>query len=320
MKDRPPALTDEVLREALHAWHITPTSLTHAPVGFGDHHWTATDDHSPRWFVTVADLTGKPHCGPTPDLAWHGLHQAMATAAALPLDFVAAPLRTPDGHTLRRLGSHYAISVFPYLDGSTGDFGDPLTPADRAKLLDLLASLHHTPPPPTTPPHRPDLPSRTQLNTALSTLRGPWTGGPFAEPARDLLTRHATTLQRRLEEFDHRAATLRGRPVLTHGEPHPGNLLRTRHRRYLLDWDTVALAVPERDLWLLAPDAGDLARYTEISGHPVDPSALELYRLRWALEDVAAFLTWFRAPHTRTADTEQAWTGLAGTLAELGDG
>ena len=38
---------------------------------------------------------------------------------------------------------------------------------------------------------------------------------------------------------------------MTHGEPHAGNVMRTDEGRLLVDWDTVALAPPERDLWML---------------------------------------------------------------------
>jgi aminoglycoside phosphotransferase (APT) family kinase protein len=41
--------------------------------------------------------------------------------------------------------------------------------------------------------------------------------------------------------------------VLTHGEPHPGNLIQVGSRWMLVDWDTTLVAPPERDLWLLDP-------------------------------------------------------------------
>jgi spectinomycin phosphotransferase len=79
--------------------------------------------------------------------------------------------------------------------------------------------------------------------------------------------------------------------------------MRVGDRRLLIDWDTVGLAVPARDLWWL----DDVQR----------TPAIELYRLRWDLDDVSVFLAEFRAPHTRTPDTEQAWAGLAGCVERL---
>ena len=40
--------------------------------------------------------------------------------------------------------------------------------------------------------------------------------------------------------------------MITHGEPHPGNILRSRGRLLLIDWDTAGVALPERDLWHVA--------------------------------------------------------------------
>jgi spectinomycin phosphotransferase len=49
-----------------------------------------------------------------------------------------------------------------------------------------------------------------------------------------------------------REAAESGPVVVTHGEPHPGNILRAAGGLYLIDWDTVGLALPERDLWMVA--------------------------------------------------------------------
>ena len=46
---------------------------------------------------------------------------------------------------------------------------------------------------------------------------------------------------------------------------------------------------------------------------PADRStrtALELYRLRWALDDISSFVRDLRARHRRTAGTEHAWQSL----------
>ncbi|MFG2077560.1 phosphotransferase family protein [Nonomuraea maritima] len=73
-----------------------------------------------------------------------------------------------------------------------------------------------------------------------------------------------------MREFD-RPAARAGAPVLTHGEPHPGNVLRAGSRTLLVDWDTVGTAPPERDLWHVVRDAGDLARYAAATGRTPDP-------------------------------------------------
>ena len=106
--------------------------------------------------------------------------------------------------------------------------------------------------------------------------------------------------------------------MITHGEPHPGNIIRVGREIMLVDWDTVGLAPPERDLWLVASETGDeLRRYTELTGRIVDATALELYRLRWALDDISCFVRDLRRPHGRTAGTEHAWQSLECAIAQI---
>jgi spectinomycin phosphotransferase len=86
----------------------------------------------------------------------------------------------------------------------------------------------------------------------------------------------------------------------------------------LIDWDTVGLAPPERDLWMIATEAGgELRRYTELTGRPVDAAGIERYRLLWALDDLSCFVRDLRAPHQRTPGSEHAWQALEITIAEL---
>ena len=85
----------------------------------------------------------------------------------------------------------------------------------------------------------------------------------------------------------------------------------------MVDWDTVGLAPAERDLWFLeARCPGSLSAYVDAGGRPANPSALDLYRRRWTLSDVAAFTRLFRSPHSRNADTER-WASMTNHAVEL---
>ncbi|NUR92271.1 MAG: phosphotransferase [Nonomuraea sp.] len=248
-------------------------TLSYAPLGFGDHHWFAGD-----WFVTVSERDSR---------------RALETAAALPLGFVVAPVE-PVAVPLGR----YWVSVFPRVDGEPGAFGGPVPP----EVADLLAELHRTTPPPSTPGPSP--------RVAMPSLDGPW----HSEAARDLVLSSAAGLRERYAEFGRRVEELAGRQlVVTHGEPHPGNLLLSGGRYLLVDWDTVRLAVPERDLWW---PGTDLDRYQDASGHRPDPG-VALYALRWDLADLAEFVTWFREPHEPGQDTDLAWEALNGLVGRL---
>jgi spectinomycin phosphotransferase len=88
--------------------------------------------------------------------------------------------------------------------------------------------------------------------------------------------------------------------------------MRTGDQRVLVDWDTVALAPPERDLWMLANDPGDETAmlYSEATGRLLDRDALDFFRLTWDLKDLAENLNVLRSPHRETEDTARAFGGL----------
>ena len=244
-----------------------------------------------RWFATVSQVAS--------DAAIAELDTALLTAVRLQagagLDFVVAPLPAASGHAVCQVGPGYAVSLAPFAEGAPGNFGDPMTPADRAAVTGMLAKLHGVAAGPGTVPLRaPDLPGRAVLDFSCQEPGRPWPGGPYAEPARAFLCEHAAGLRAALIAFDDLAAQLAAAGadlVITHGEPHPGNLLRRGPDYLLIDWDTVGLAWPERDLcWVVSDSGAESDVYARLTGRTVDSTAVALYRLRWDLDDVAAFL------------------------------
>ncbi|MBY8882110.1 phosphotransferase [Actinacidiphila acidipaludis] len=321
MKDRPPGVRDDDLVAALaDGWGLTARAVAYRPVGFGSHHWTAEvadpgrGGSTRQLFVTVDVLSGERPA------ALARLTAALDTALALRrdagLEFVVAPVPDRTGATVRLLGERHTVAVFPLVDGVAGDFGRHRR-EDVPAVLDLLVRLHGAA---VAKAPRGDLvlPGRNDLEAALLDVGRPWSGGPFAEPARALLTRRTDLLRTMLGAFDRLAEEVReasGTWVVTHGEPHPGNVIRGATGLCLIDWDTVRLAPPERDLWMLDGDAELLARYTRETGHPVSPTALALYRLWWDLADIAVYVAELRGPHEAGEDTTAAWTYLQGHLA-----
>ncbi len=100
-------------------------------------------------------------------------------------------------------------------------------------------------------------------------------------------------------------------PVLTHGEPHAGNLFVVDGRSLLIDWDTALVAPPERDLWHVDPGDGSiLDAYLERTGVRPHPEAIDLYRLWWDLTETGQYLGMLRRPHLDTTDVAMAWQGL----------
>ena len=183
----------------------------------------------------------------------------------------------------------------------------------------MLAALHRVDPAAVRLPRiGAGLSWRGDLETALDELGRPWTGGPYAEPARELLAGRPGRCAASWITWTAESAGLAAADVvITHGEPHPGNVIRRcRARAHRLGHGRPgpARARPV----VVATESGDeLRRYTELTGRPVDPAALEFYRLRWALDDLSCFVRDLRAPHRRTPGTEHAWQALETTLADL---
>jgi spectinomycin phosphotransferase len=322
VRDRPAGLREHDLRLVLaEGWRIDATALRYAAVGGGSYHWVVRDGAGRRWFVTADDLDDKAWLGHTRPAVMAGLRSAMETALALRrdagLDFVVAPVPGVDGAAVRPAGAGHAVAVFPFLSGTPGRFGEALPAAERAARTDMLAALHR-PAPAGAPVAAIGLARREDLDAALRNLGRPWRAGPFGEQARTLLAGAGDQIHGLLEVFDRRAGAIRADDfVITHGEPHPGNVMRVGPRRMLIDWDTVGLGPPERDLWMVAGEE-EARRYAGLTGRAVDPGLLEWYRLRWALDDISAFAHRLRSAHGRTADAEHAWVALKQTVASLG--
>jgi spectinomycin phosphotransferase len=313
----PADLPDADVAEALrHHWRLDVAELHYAPVGYGGYHWTVRDAAGLRWFATASRLTG------TADLA--DLRASMGAARDLAdcgLSFVVAAVRARSGELVIQASPDYAISVFPFVDGVVGRLGDALSFADRAAITDMLAALHTARPPSGPVPVRELNPrSRIQLEISLRERGRPWRGGPYAEAARALVSEYADGLSAALATFDDLVAQVAASSmlVLTHGEPKPGNLIRRGDEFLLIDWDTVGLAPPERDLWWVLSDSeAEAARYAELTGREVSEQAVILYRLRWDLDDIGLLLADFRAAHQQDKDTEVGWAALAATVPRL---
>jgi spectinomycin phosphotransferase len=300
-------------------WEYDAAGLEYAPVGGGSYHWHATDGAGRRAFVTVDDLGAKAWLGDTREESFGGLRTAFETAAELAahgLPFVVAPLRTRGGAPLVRLDDRYTLALFPFVDGTPGEWGGYETDGDRLAVVELVAAVHAVPAGARTVGL--ELSGREHLEAALRDLDVPWTGGPFSEPAREAMRAAAPALGDLLALADRLRAdaeTHGVRMVVTHGEPHSGNIVRTSGGPVLVDWDTVALAPPERDLWMLAGD-GMAELYAERSGVTVNDAALDYFRLSWDLKDLAEYLNVLRAPHTDNEDT-RSWLGFVRRFPEL---
>lgn len=328
MRARPPDLSDDDIVAAVAAgWGVRAEDAAYVPEGGGSHHWRLADEHGGLVFMTIDDLDDKSWMADTRDDVFDGLRAALEVAAALRdevgLDFVVGPVADGGGDVVRRLGSRYALSVYPFITGESFAFGAHVDAARRDQVLDMIVAIHGASTEVASEARVDGLgfSGRGALEAALAAPDHPWSGGPFSSAAQSLVAERAPELTELMRMFDSLAAAHRPSPselVITHGEPHAGNVMSVDGRLVLIDWDTLALGPPERDLWLVVSDEGDeVARYEAATGRRVDPARVFLYRLRWYLDDVASAVRMFSRPHQRSADTERWLAGLAPRLDQL---
>jgi len=313
-----------VIRALATHWQLNVVALSFVPQGGGAYHWAARAEDGRDWFVTCDDLDTKPWLGPDRTSVLTGLNAAYGAARSLRetagLAFVVAPVPTVAGDPTARLDARHSLAVLPYVDGAAGHWGEPLAPDERRRLLELLAELHGVRSASTAqvPARRStDVAGRHHLETALGQLGQVWDGGPYAEPVRGQLRTAGGLVTRWLGEYDDMASHLEAsalRRVVTHGEPHPGNVIRGTDGLSLIDWDTVAMDRAERDLWMFDDGTGSVAAYERLTGRSVDPRALGLYRRAWALSDLAAFVARLRRPHADDEDSRKAWDAVGSIL------
>lgn len=297
------------------------------PEGGGSHHWKLVDDDRQPYFVTVDDLDDKDWFGSSREAVFDGLRSALATAATLRygagLDFVMAPIATRDGQHLRRVDARYAASVFRFLAGHSHAFGPYQDPRLRSQVLDMIAALHQSTPAvrDCAPRHVIGFAGRADLDACLLSPDHQWDSGPFAEAARRRVLPHAADLRQLVTDFD-RLVQATGSAqrdlVITHGEPHPANVMAVHGRLVLIDWDTVALAPPERDVSLVVTASNEgIDHYQQATGRELRSEVITLYRLRWYLDDVASAVRLFRNAHHDTPDTRRWGYGLGRDLEQL---
>ncbi len=284
MREPPVGLDDtDVLDVVRRHWARSADAVSHLPLGFGAHHWVASEAGRPLLFVTL-DAVGATH-----DLDSLGATYAAAGAlAAAGLDFVHAGLEP----WVVPLGAG-ALSVTPWLDGTRPEA------LDATVTGSMLGRLHAADPPAGLRRWRP-LVGPGLADDLTERVRRPWDAGPLGEQAREAIAVRLDTIGTWVTTYHRHARDAPDQPwVVTHGEPGVHNQLLTVDGPRLVDWESLLLAPAERDLRAVAVG---------------DASMLEMFDLEWRLDEVSQYADWFEAPHTGTADDEVA---LAGLLEEL---
>jgi hypothetical protein len=332
----PDGLRPDLLATALSAgWGLDVRSADYLALGFGSHHWAVDDDGAGRWFVTADELPIKRRSLADPlDAVFGRLHASLATAvdlADLGLAFVVAPVATSAGEPLVRLTDNFAVALYPFVDGQSFEWGNFGSEEHQLAVLDLVVAIHTAPATARrrTAPDDLGIAHRDELDAVLDATADATSGvrtlvadmadsGPYGQKTAGLIAAHEAPIRELLARYDSLAAQVRSESapmVLTHGEPHRANTMRTRGGWKLIDWDTAAIAPPERDLCYLDPGDGSIfARYRRATGVTPRPAALELFRLRWDLADIAITVSQFRAPHSGDANDDESFDLLCRIL------
>jgi hypothetical protein len=306
-------------------WGIGVASMGYLAVGWGSHHWKVSDGDGAAWFVTVDELENKlVSASESLDAGFARLRAALVSAVALRdagREFVVAPVPAEGGEPAVRFSGRFAVAVYPFTEGRSHQWGE-WTGELRSAALDMVAAVHAAPPAARGQALADDfaVPFRDQVEVVCSGGDVP-ERGPYTVPALRLLREHAAGIGRLLRRYDELAAAGRaqpGRNVLTHGEPHPGNVMLAGGGWRLVDWDTAAIAPPERDLWHLDPgDRSTLEAYAAMTGVAPLPELIEGYRLGWDIKDMACDAARFFRPHTGDADDAESWRLLTSLVQRV---
>lgn len=306
-------------------WGIAVASLDYRPVGFGSHHWVATEPLGRRHFVTVDELGPDSRIGD--EVSALGLHLRPALIAATDLRtigcrFVVAPVTTRDGSPFVQFG-RFSLALYPFVEGQGFSPEEPFRPAGRERVLEMVVALHRVPISAVRPPPVDEfvVPWLDQLERWM---HGDGEGrgkGPYTGVASRLLVDNEAHIRNLGARYQALVGRYLGRPgpvVVTHGEIHLGNVMVTSEGWVIVDWDTALLAPPERDLWRLAQGDGSVLRaYEDATGTAPADWLVDLYRIRWDLAEISSFAAEFRAPHEDTDDTRKALAILRSVVGRL---
>jgi hypothetical protein len=323
----PTGLSNGDLEEVIdQAWGVAVDSLEYRRVGFGSHHWVATDNLGLRHFVTVDELSSESRIGD--EVSVHGLHLRPALAAVIDLRafgcrFVVAPITTKADDPFVQFDS-YAVALFPFIDGQSFTFEESFGEADRDQVLEVVTELHRVPIAAIRPPATDGfvVPWLDQLDRSTRhSSEGVGSNGPHTAVASQLITDNEAEIRSLIARYRTLVAQYLSDPgpvVVTHGEIHPGNVMVTSKGWVIVDWDTVLLAPPERDLWRLAQGGGSVLRaYADATGTTPNEWLVDLYGIRWDLADIASFAAEFRKPHENTEDSRKALELLHSVVGRL---
>jgi spectinomycin phosphotransferase len=295
MREPPVDLAIGVLGAALRGQYgLDLASLTFLPLGHDSSAWVYRADEvaGRRYFVKVR--AGQLHRASL--LVPHYRHDNGVAR-------VCAPLLTTAGE-LSGVTGRYALIVYPFIDGASG-MARRLSGEQWRAFGATLRQIHDM----SVPPSLKAALSREQFAPSwVATVRqidllvdANLYGDPFAEEFANFWRARREmicTLVERAKACGQQLARRATAFALCHADLHTGNLLvGDDGQLWIVDWDEVLLAPPERDLMfiiggisaaLVTPD--ETRHFQRGYGQrAIGPLAIAYYRYAWAVGDIASF-------------------------------
>ena len=176
----------------------------------------------------------------------------------------------------------YRYLLYRYIAGQTPG-GERLDKARLRQLGETLAAVHAFPPPKELPREDFRIPFDGALENVLD--RTPEYVVSAGQRSQIL---HLLSLGARLG----RELETAGLPaVLCHGDIHRGNLMDTGRQLVLIDWEGIAAAPPEADLFFFQRYEPEFSRlYQQLTGYHPHQQAIAFFGIRRRLDDIHEFL------------------------------
>jgi len=226
-------------------------------------------------------------------LKWISIHRQRNTMnylvnlrRLLKFENIAMPIRSKNGK-LAVLHENFPVSVMEYLEGKNPK--EDFIPQPK-QLARMIAKLHNF--------KSDKFPGVKQEELTLR-----WENKILSFISKIEKSRHEElkkilkgksdffrAILKRVKKLKKHVESKKKKYVLVHTDLHEGNLYLSGNRVFVLDWESLEKALPEKDLLFFVKNKLFMKEYSKLTGHKVDKDALDYYRLKRGVSDIVYFV------------------------------